>query len=258
MQLPQKAFLFSNHLFSLLTVNQCPLCKRAALSYPNQLICYKCRPSLQLRKVCYRCGRFIELNSDEPIYECRYCRSFKLYYQQARSLALYEEKWRDVIKTFKVHPGGVLLNQLSGMLRRHLMSSYYSSKFDCIVPVPQRRICLGTVRQHPASLLAKKLAQKTNLHYKSLLTFTRRTKKQHELQRDQRLKNMNNAVICKNAINPKDRFLIIDDVFTTGATVNECSRALKKAGATMIGVLTLARGKDRYNSDNYENGSHNK
>lgn len=116
---------------------------------------------------------------------------------------------------------------------------------DAIIPVPLHRWRLLKRRYNQAAIMAHYLGRDTEVSvlYEGLLR-TRSTQVQGHLNYEQRRKNVKSAF----TINPKCTFnikgktlILIDDVYTTGATVKECAKALKKAGAKSIHVLTLAR-----------------
>ncbi len=93
-----------------------------------------------------------------------------------------------------------------------------------------------------AKTLAEQTAKLTGKSEKSvtdLLKKTKRTKKQARLSQKERLENVKNAFSVKN--NPPKNLVLVDDVFTTGATMRECCKVLKKAGAENVRGLVLAR-----------------
>ena len=112
-------------------------------------------------------------------------------------------------------------------------------------PVPLHYVRFVTRRYNQSALLAHALAKHTNLPVlPDALTRTRHTKPQTGLTRKQRENNVKGAF----AANPKHthhikgkHILLIDDVFTTGSTLHACTKALLKAGAMQVNVLTLAR-----------------
>jgi ComF family protein len=115
-----------------------------------------------------------------------------------------------------------------------------------IVPVPLHPLRLWVRRFNQSALLAKALARRVHKPYEPLaLLRTRSTPSQGEMPSAQaRRKNMRGAfrVDTRRARAVKGRkVLLVDDVLTTGATVDACARALKKAGASQVAVLTLAR-----------------
>jgi ComF family protein len=114
--------------------------------------------------------------------------------------------------------------------------------FDLIVPVP-----LHPARQrergfNQASLLAKSLSAETSMASRPVLQRVRYTTTQTALDRSERMENLHNAFrLRKNADVRGLRVLLIDDVLTTGSTLSECARVLKRAGAISVHAATAAR-----------------
>ena len=115
-------------------------------------------------------------------------------------------------------------------------------EFDLVVPVP-----LHPTRQrergfNQASLLAELLSARTAIRCKPVLKRIRYTTTQTALDRAERMENLHNAFrLRKNADVRGLRVLLIDDVLTTGSTLSECARVLKRAGATSVHAATAAR-----------------
>lgn len=95
-------------------------------------------------------------------------------------------------------------------------------------------------RDYNASLLvAKQLSQRTGIpHDKRVLRKTRRTAKQHDLTAAERRNNLSDCFAASNV--KGEHILLVDDVLTTGSTVNECARALKQAGAASVWSISVA------------------
>jgi ComF family protein len=109
------------------------------------------------------------------------------------------------------------------------------------VPLSKRRLRLRGYNQ--AELLAKTIAHGLGLPYQELLVRKRHVKEQSRLKREERLTNVLGAFAPIDGLDlGGKRVLLVDDVLTTGATTSECSRALLKAGASSVYVLTMARG----------------
>jgi ComF family protein len=115
-------------------------------------------------------------------------------------------------------------------------------RFDIIVPVP-----LHAARQrergfNQASLLAALLCEQTSIPSQSLLERIRYTTTQTALDRSERIENLHNAFrLRKNADVRGLQVLLIDDVLTTGSTLSECARVLKRAGTLSVHAATAAR-----------------
>jgi predicted amidophosphoribosyltransferase len=169
---------------------------------------------------------------------CRACRLLKPVFHKARSVAPYDGPWREGILALKVHPAGDLLDQMANVFR-HVLDSRLPGDWKGIVPVPNRNFR----RPHASRELARALAWRTGLPCFEDLAFSRTTRPQRGLKRKARLQNMRNSMVARRTWRGEP-LLLVDDVMTTGATANESARALKKAGAGRVGVLTLARGTD--------------
>ncbi len=90
-------------------------------------------------------------------------------------------------------------------------------------------------------ILAKKLAKQLNLEYQPLLKRVKKTKIQAQLSKQDRLKNIQGAFVLKKQISTTNTILLLDDIATTGATLNQASTILKQAGFSNIICLVLAK-----------------
>lgn len=114
-----------------------------------------------------------------------------------------------------------------------------------VVPVP-----LHSKRQkyrgfNQANLIAEKICKMHNLVPWDCLVRIKETSQQARLDKDDRIKNLHNSFVMREGFLIAEKcsnFLLIDDVSTTGSTLNECAKALKKAGANKVNALVLARG----------------
>jgi ComF family protein len=115
-------------------------------------------------------------------------------------------------------------------------------RFDVVVPVPLHATRLRERGFNQASLLAELLSAQTSIHSKPLLDRIRYTTTQTALDRSERMENLHDAFrLRKNADVRGLRVLLIDDVLTTGSTLSECARVLKRAGALSVHAATAAR-----------------
>ena len=112
------------------------------------------------------------------------------------------------------------------------------------MPVPLHRSRQMERQFNQAEEIARSIAIETGLPVSRLLKRVRRTETQTRLSRRQRMENLRGAFMLREpfpGIVPPG-FLLVDDVFTTGSTVDECAKVLRKAGASRIAVLTVMRG----------------
>ncbi len=163
-------------------------------------------------------------------------------YNRARAVAHYDGKARHLIHDFKFrdqHNARQLFARWLVMAGQTLLNDA-----DVIVPVPLYRFRLLNRRFNQAAILAKTLSQLTSItHHPLVLRRTRPTKRQVGLTTAQRKENVRGAFSVpdrKRALIEGRNILLIDDVITTGATINACAKTLKKAGAVRVDVLALA------------------
>jgi ComF family protein len=155
-------------------------------------------------------------------------------------VALYQGVLAGAIQRFKYH-GDI---NLAGPLSRfwsHI--NFEDLPFEAIIPVPLHPTRLRERGFNQALLLGKPLGR---IHHKKVLVGAlqriRNTTPQVQLDHSERERNVRGAFAVKKQEEIIDkRLLLVDDVYTTGATVNECARVLKKSGAKEIIILTLAR-----------------
>lgn len=117
-------------------------------------------------------------------------------------------------------------------------------KYDIIgaVPIHKKRMLERGYNQ--SELIAKEIAKNIQgIEYKKLLKKTKNNQTQSELKKEERLENVKNVYEIQNKQIIQDKKIILfDDIYTTGSTVNECSKVLKENGAKEVLVLTLASG----------------
>lgn len=224
----------------------CLICGCFLKEGKNAPICPECWAEIQLIDPpwCEQCG-FPLATSFEGIAAplCRECREGKRYFHQARAAGIYEGTLRKTIHLFKYGQKKSLHRVLAALLVEHLRQHGSDLKVDFIIPVPLHWKRLRSRGFNQAELLARIISLNLNL---PLLTGnlrrTRFTTPQIELPKEQRLTNLKGAFKVRQREEIEGRsLLLIDDVFTTGATMNECSRTLVEAGAAKVYCLALAR-----------------
>ena len=164
-------------------------------------------------------------------------------YDRARAIGAYTETMRDLIQSFKYRDRQEGLALFSRWLAR--AGAELLADADLIVPVPLYRSRLWWRRFNQSALLAQGVSRLAHVPADCfLLKRVRRTSSQVGLSAEQRKRNVAGAFKVdparQNAIKDK-KIVIVDDVITTGATVEACTRVLRRAGAARIDVLALAR-----------------
>lgn len=164
-------------------------------------------------------------------------------FDRARSVVLYDNVARKLIQGLKFSDRTDLAPWLAKWMVRG--GSDLLEEPSLIVPVPLHRWRLFQRRFNQSAELARPIAKATGYAYRpELLERSRRTKQQVGLKAKERARNVQGAfrVPTSQRLEVKgQRILLIDDVYTTGATLQACARALRRAGATQIDCLTFAR-----------------
>ncbi len=180
----------------------------------------------------------------EGEFTCANCAHRTLYFEAAVSAYRSRGVVRQIIHDFKYGRQVYLRHSITRWLRVAMNDERISAeRFDVIAPVP-----LHPARQrergfNQASLLAELLSKQVSVPWKLLLERHRYTTTQTALDRAERIENLRNAFRLRKNIDVRRlRILLIDDVLTTGATLSECARVLKDAGATSVYAVTAARG----------------
>ena len=193
--------------------------------------------------VCISCGTPMPESASAEA-QCLGCLETPPPYAKARAALYYDAHVMKLISRFKYHDQ----LHLAPLLVRWMEAAggEMIAKADMIAPVPLHWTRLLSRKYNQAAILAQGLARSAGrLYMPQLLKRGKRTKPQAALTKQQRKRNVQGAFTLhprwgKDTVSGKI-ILLIDDVMTTGATISACARALKKAGAKKVWVLTLAR-----------------
>ena len=192
---------------------------------------------------CPSCGRPFgspEALVHSPTHECHACRMQPPRFDQALSVGYFEGSLREAIHQFKYRPSRALGKPLGAWMCGNLR---ILTAIDIIMPVPLHSSRLRHRGFNQALLLADPLSVTSNISlcYDNLWR-VRQTRPQVELSGEDRIKNVAGAFALRRPLEITGKtVLLVDDVFTTGATLNECADVLKNAGAVSVTALTLAR-----------------
>lgn len=209
----------------------------------HRAICQECRDNLKriAEPLCVCCGCTLPNFRSSGDHWCGDCLSQPPYYTMLRSLFFYESPIPDLLKQFKFHHDMVAFDGIG-----ELVLPFDFSAFECcdlILPVPLHTNRLWERGFNQSFLLAKLFFPKsTGKIFPDVLQRVRHTVPQTTLSGLERRKNLSDAFSVTEDDAIKGRVIcLVDDVYTTGTTVNQCSRALIEAGAKEIRVVTLTR-----------------
>ena len=234
-------------LLDLLFPPLCSLCQRRLDERRRDPLCGDCWDHLERLRppFCVICG--LPFGSFEAggkaSSRCEACRRRRPPFAYARAVTLYGDTVREALHAFKFRGKPSLSRALGDLVAAEGAGVIPVESVDCLIPVPlhpQREAERGF---NQSALLARRVGRRWEIPVlEGVLRRTAPTRSQTELSGDERRRNVSGAFTLRRPRAVTDRHvLLIDDIFTTGATVSECSRVLLNGGAATVGVLTVAR-----------------
>lgn len=232
---------------SVLFPAPCRICDQILTNASRIPICNRCLESFEkiMPSMCECCGRpFASAVANQAVRPlCRLCRLNVFGFDRARSFAIYNDTLFEAILLMKYEEVTRLGHWFAGRIAESVANEPLEWCADVVVPVPlhpERRRERG---YNQAELIARPLAKKMGIRVDtSLLSRTRPRPPRLLLSRSERWKSVHGAYATPDGAKvDKLRILLVDDVMTTGATLDACARSLKRAGAARVTGLTVAR-----------------
>ena len=223
-------------LEQLLLPAECLLCRNLlGFAASDQIVCDVCRYRWRpvVRPWCERCGQ-----PGPHFGPCRLCRDWPEAFVQARSAVWLDDGAREAAHTLKY--GGLprIADDLAAAITRHVPAPQAGA---VLVPIPLGARRLRQRGYNQSEHLARALGARWRRPVRSdVLVRRRETATQTALTPEARLANVAGAFEMRN-VTPHSAFVLVDDVFTTGATIAEAARALARAGAVRITAVTFGR-----------------
>ncbi len=188
---------------------------------------------------CITCGKEFELAIKEYS-KCLECFNKAPIFDISRTIFKFDEYSKNLIHSFKYYDKTVLAEFFASMLYHRYKADIKDA--DVIVQIPMHKLKRLLRMYNPPQLLASSLSKISNIPFAfDVLHKTRWTKQQSSLSRTKRLTNIHGSIEVNNTIKIKGKnVILIDDVVTTGATVNYASKILKRAGVKKVIVLSIA------------------
>lgn len=226
---------------------RCPICGEI-IGGEGQGICVQCKDTLEYIQEprCKRCSKPVEMEEQEY---CVDCNKRQYHFLGGYALWVYNDKMRKSISVFKYHH-----RRYYGALYVTELLNHYSEKLqdlnvDAIVPIPihwSKHLERG---YNQADILAKGIGEKLNLPVLShLLIRNKKTVPQKRLSDKERLQNLREAFLYNKVVDdhfniPLKRVLLVDDIYTTGSTIEACASVLIAHGIEEIYFITLCIGR---------------
>jgi predicted amidophosphoribosyltransferase len=215
-------------VLDLVLPQRCLIC-----SSPGSQVCDVCTATLRRVRapLCERCGA----PTAWPVARCSECSGRRLAFACARAALIYDGALRRVVGAWKERG----LRALAAWAATLVGESLPRPRVDCVTFVPgdpDRRLWRG---HHAAERLAAGLAETWDLPLEGLLVRVRGSPRQRGLTQLERRRNVAGAFSARGHV--PTHVVLVDDVYTTGATANAAASALRKRGARRVEVVTFAR-----------------
>ncbi len=224
--------------------SSCRVCGRLLDRPGERVVCFSCLRKIEPRRAsfCSLCGRFFDGASAPHV--CRRCLEARPLYSLHRSCGPYEGNLRELIILMKFRGFSVLAKDLAGLARSCLGDQWRIwSGLEGLIPVPLHPRRLRSRGFNQAEALARDIGRAKGIPVRAkALARTRNTPAQTSLEALDRRRNLAGAFVVRRPAEVRGKtLLLVDDVYTTGSTIRECCRVLKRAGAREVRALTLAR-----------------
>lgn len=232
-----------NSLVSLIYPQNCRVCDSSVDNLDNGVACSTCWADTRIFKgeemLCSKCGAFFNLSGVEISLRCHKCDEH--FYDTARAAGIYEKAIAVSAIHLKSQP------HVAGELAKALISAFDRSRFiesSLIVPVPLSRKRRHERGFNQAEVLAGLIAKYASIKLDSASLTRSKHTSIHRVAMDKKARELtvaNAFEVTRPNLIVNQKILLIDDIFTSGATASACAKVLKKNGATEVNVLTLAR-----------------
>ncbi|MBR1740830.1 MAG: ComF family protein [Lachnospiraceae bacterium] len=224
---------------------RCAICD-CILGRNETYVCTGCAslPKRILKDFCLKCGR--PVGEEQAV--CPQCKGRSFSFDAGRSAFIYDRYMRRSIKNFKYHGRQEYALYYADVLFEMYREDVEKTGADAILPVPVHRERFRKRGYNQAELLAEEFGRKMELPvYGNLLVRTKKTAPQKELSDKERLKNLCQAFSVNMKVWELSKgincVIIIDDIYTTGSTIEACSRALRAFGIKKIFFLCVCTGQ---------------
>jgi len=195
---------------------------------------------LDKNSLCNKCKIRIQKNA---IYKTEDYKETSSYFDEHIYLFQYDGEIRDAILNFKFNEQSHIYRTFLEFIKNNENICAQIKKYDIIMPIPISKKRMKQRGYNQSALIAKNIAKMLNIDYKdNILVKIKNNKPQSELGQSERSKNVKGVYKLKGPRKKnKKKILLIDDIFTTGSTANECAKVLKEDNAIGVGIFTIAK-----------------
>lgn len=236
---------YGEAFWNLFYPKRCPLCEEILESFEE--ICVDCRQKLVYihEPKCKKCGKAFEIQPGKDIYPeyCADCSRIRHSFDVGMAVFQYQEGIRESIYRFKYSNQRTYAAFYAQAMAYRYGRTLRSWGIEIIIPVPVSKEKKQSRGYNQAALLAKELSERLQIPYGEELVRVKNTIPQKELSPTERKTNLKNAFKMKQNIVKYKKVLLVDDIYTTGSTMDACATVLKQAGAGQVYCICLAIGE---------------
>lgn len=195
---------------------------------------------LDKNSLCNKCKIRIQKNA---IYKIEDYRETSSYFDEHIYLFQYDGEVRDAILNYKFNEKSYIYRTFLEFIKNNEKICTQIKKYDIIMPIPISKKRMKKRGYNQSEIIAKNIAKMFNMEYKeNVLVKIKDNKPQSELRQNDRTNNVKGVYKIKELKQIyKKKVLLVDDIFTTGSTVNECTKVLKENNVNGVGIFTLAK-----------------
>jgi ComF family protein len=228
----------------LLFPKVCDHCGEAFEKGLSNILCRSCFDSATPYEdpLCGHCGMALPARAfeDSAQLRCRDCGEGPYFLDRVRAFGPYEGAVRIAHHGFKFEGMESLKSHIAKKMVQSVIPAFWDG-VEALVPVPLSPERERERGYNPSALLASEISNWTQIPALALIRKVRSTRPQMSLVREERLKNPKGAYRALTGVRIPAKIVLVDDVFTTGATLEECARVAKKTGVTWAGALVFGR-----------------
>ena len=217
----KKVLCFINHVINIIYPNVCGICDKIC----KENLCTKCEIKLKnIAKI--KIDKYKNKNFEKHLY-----------------LFKYEGIIKESLIKFKFNEKPYIYKSFVNFLIKNKKICRFLKSYDIIIPVPihyNRKVTRG---YNQSALIAKEMAKYLNIEYSDKVLLKKiNNKAQSTKNKEERKENVIGVYHIKNEYKIYNKkIILLDDIYTTGSTVNECAKVLKKSGAKRVDVITIAK-----------------
>ncbi len=228
-------------LLNLIYPRRCPVCE--AVLEPGKLICKVCREKLLFieEPVCKKCGKPLDSETAEYCYDCG---KKQHSYEAGKAVFLYHGGIRDSLYRYKYSNKREYACFYAAETVRQYGSWIKDRGVDAVVPIPLHKIRQHRRGYNQAELYARMLGEMLELPvFPKALIRVENTRPQKELNDAERKNNLKKAFKCRESIVQSKCILLVDDIYTTGSTIDAAAKELKNAGVEKVFFICVSIGR---------------